>query len=838
MKYLSLPLQLLKFWYPESLVIFLRVWHNAVLYLEEDLAVGLMWRLLFVPLFHDSSFVGRLLSFFFRGFRIIVGLITFALVSLILFLIALYWFLTPLMAFMLRDNFGVVAKVLVFAGVVLFVRHIVAHPPKKVWQIKKLDDLWKCSLVKKSDLDLVKLLKTPRVQNLLLYLEQTPTTFSTLAANIFPEVVLQRTWDLGKRLVVPYLGPEHFFVAMLESTPNIYQQLLKLDLSLEDFFDALDFLKRKEETWRMVHLWDEEFRVRHLKGINRGWLGVPTPSLDTVSEDLTRWAGRTSVPDFVGRPEVVSRVINTLSLEQGRNVVLVGEPGSGRGALVSYLAKLIVSGDAPASLATKRLIRLDETKLLAGIQTQGELAQRVKDVFEEVQFSGNIIVFVDEIQNMGLGEVGSEFNLYSLLLPYIEGSTFQFIATTENSNYTRILEKNGSFARLFAKIELPPASESETVDILKNQAIEHERYKKIRSSLLAIKSMAKLTSQYVHDRVLPDSALQVFEQSLVVAEDGWIKKATVEKVIQQQTSIPVGSAGVEVKGKLLNLENIIHQKMIDQEEAVSAVARTLRRAAAELRDTKRPIGSFLFVGPTGVGKTELAKNLAESYFQGQGNFFRLDMSEFQTPDAINRLIGDINNEGLLTETIRQKPYSLILLDEFEKADPKVLTLFLQVLDDGRLTSASGRVVDFTNTIIIATSNAASLTIVKGIENRVAFAQIETQVKEELLLVFKPELVNRFDEVVIFKPLAPLDLQKVVQLKLAILQKQLQDQGYLVDFAAGVIQKLVEKGYDPILGARPLRRLIQDTLEARLSVMILENKLPKGERFIVSEQLLV
>ncbi|MCL5784514.1 MAG: ATP-dependent Clp protease ATP-binding subunit [Patescibacteria group bacterium] len=837
MKYLSLPVKLLQFWYPQSFTVWVRIWRNAILYLEEDLAVGLMWKLLFVPLFHDSTFTGKLLSFFFRLSRIFAGLLSFALVTTTIFVLAIIWFLLPASFIFLRGNWALIPLGLLIFGLILFLKHVFTHPIKKVGQIKDPGQIWQCTFVKKGDVDWAKLLKTRQVKELLSYLEQTPENLTGLNITITQEEILPKVLELGKKLATVYLGPQHFFVAALSLAPNIENQLSKLNLRLELFTEALDFFQRKEQFYLWPNLWDDDFHIKHLKGVNRGWLGVPTPTLDVVAEDLTRQAAKQRIPDFVGRQNVVTQVINTLSLEKGQNVILVGEPGAGKSALLAYLAKLIVSGDAPPSFATKRLIELSLTRLLTGITNQGELAERIKNIFDEVSFSGNIIVFVDEIQNLGIGEANSQFNLYSLMLPYIESSNFQFIASTEPGNFTHILEKNGAFTRLFTKIELPPASVAETLEILKNQAVDLEGYKKIKTSIIALEDLVKLTSEYIHDRVLPDAALHTYEQCQAVVENGWIKKSTVEKVLQTQVNVPIGEVDEMKKKQLLDLEEVIHQKMIDQVEAVSAVAKVLRRAAAQLRDKNRPIGSFLFVGPTGVGKTELAKTLAQSYFQGQGNFFRLDMSEYQTLDSINRLIGDSNNDGILTETVRLKPYTLILLDEFEKADPKILTLFLQVLDDGRLTSSTGRTIDFTNTIIIATSNAASLTIAQGIQSGLNIEQLNEKVKGELLQIFKPELVNRFDEVVLFKPLSPEDLQQVVKLKLVSLQDQLKDQGFTVEFDGGLIQKLAQRGYDPVLGARPLRRLIQDTLEARLSVMILENKLPKGEKFIASEQLL-
>jgi len=837
MKYLSLPVQLLRFWYPESLVAFLRAWKNSLLYLEEDLAVGLMFKLLFAPLFHDATFVGRLLSFCFRSTRILMGVFTFIVVTMIFVLLSLTWFLLPALAF-ITGTPGIIFKLFLFSGAFFYIYHKISHPAKKLWEIKNIKHIWLSSKVNKANLTLVKLLKTYEIKNFLNYLEKTPDNFSNLEIPNISDEVLKTCLELGRKTKTPYLTPEYFFVSALFHTSGIDNYLLKLDLTKKDLEETLEFLERRAKTWRMFWIWDEEFKVKHLKGINRGWLGVPTPNLDQVSEDLTRKASKEYIPDFVGRPEVVLQVVNILSLEKGRNVVLVGEPGSGRTELALYLSKLIIAGDAPDALATKRIVRLDMTRLLTGVTSQGDLAQKIKDVFEEVKLSGNIVVFIDEIQDLGLGEVGSEFNLYSLLLPYIEGSDFQFMATTEPGNYSKILGKNGSLARLFAKVEIPPASVSETVDILKNQAIEAEKNKKIQTSLIALQSLAELSDRYFNDLVLPDAALQVFENCLVASQEKWIKKSVVEQVVQTRVGVPVTEAKDQTKKDLLNLEEIIHQKFIDQEEAVGKVASVLRRSAAGLRDQKRPIGSFLFVGPTGVGKTELAKILVEEYFQGKGDFLRLDMSEYQTGDCVEKLIGKSGEPGFLTDNINQSPYSLILLDEFEKADPKILTLFLQVLDDGRLTSGDGKTVDFTNTIIIATSNVAALTIAQVLGEGKNVTDLEKAVRDELLTTFKPELVNRFDEVVIFKPLSPEHLQLVVKLKLVDLQNQLKEKGYLVEFDQELIIELAQKGFDPVLGARPLRRLIQDTLEAKLSNLILAGSLPKGEKFIADNKLLL
>ena len=509
---------------------------------------------------------------------------------------------------------------------------------------------------------------------------------------------------------------------------------------------------------------------------------------------------------------------------------MVGPAGCGKTATLRHLAKQIVAGDAPLSLATKRIVLLDLTKLLSGVKTQGELAEKIKIIFEEVGFAQNVIIAIEEIHELGMGEAGESMNLYSLMHPYIESDTFQFIGTTETENYTKILEKNSSFARMFRKVEMSPATEKDTLDILEYRAIEAERKNKVKITFVALKTAVTVSQKFIQDRVLPDSAISVFKEALTGSVNGWVTKDVVKSIVSSRVKVPLMEVGNIDKNKLLNLEEEIHTRLIDQEQAVKAVADALRRSATGLRDEGRPIGSFLFVGPTGVGKTELAKILSGIYFQTSGAFIRFDMSEYQNSESVNRLIGGAGQEGQLTEAVRQRPYSLLLLDEFEKADPKILTLFLQVLEDGRLTNAGGKTVDFTNTIIIATSNAGSLAIAQGLASGKDLGQISQEVNEELLKVFKPELVNRFDSVVLFKPLSSEDLQKIVKIKLAFLQKQMKEKGYLVEFDEALVREFAKRGFDPVLGARPLRRLLQDTLEAKLSTLILQNHLQKGVPF--------
>jgi ATP-dependent Clp protease ATP-binding subunit ClpA len=354
-------------------------------------------------------------------------------------------------------------------------------------------------------------------------------------------------------------------------------------------------------------IWDEDFHTTHLKGVNRGWLSAPTPALDTISIDLTQQAYSQNFEEFIGRKTILSQVLAILSQDTDRNALLVGEAGVGKSTIVQNLAKMIISGDAPNVLATKRIVQLDSSRLLSGVTNEGEMAQILKQAFAEIAEIGDIIVYIDEIHELGVGDAGKNFNIYALLTPYLEANNFQFIASTESNNYAKIIEKEGSLARLFHKVEIPEASVEETLEILQTRAIENQKSQGIQTTYPALAMLAQKAKQFIRDRKLPDSALYLLNECKTQTTAKVISSDTVKTVLSRKINMPLLDLDATQKQTLLNLETVIHQRMIAQELAVKSVADTLRRAATSLREENRPIGSFLFVGPTGVGKTELAQ---------------------------------------------------------------------------------------------------------------------------------------------------------------------------------------------------------------------------------------
>lgn len=587
----------------------------------------------------------------------------------------------------------------------------------------------------------------------------------------------------------------------------------------------------------LVGLLSRPHRSRH-RIMNRAWTARPTPFLDRYSRDLTDLARSERVGFLIGHVNEYDRLVDVLARPGRPNALLIGEAGSGKSTLVAHLAFEMIKDRVPAPLFDKRLVELEIGSLVSGA-AENELQERVNRIINEIVLAGNIILYIPDFHNLARTSGQGRMNATDILLPAIKGDAFSVIGATSPREFKQYLETSGDLSGGFENIKVQEINEAEATQFLVYESLILEREFRIVISFSALKEAVKLAHQYFRDKLLPASAEDLLKESLADAAGKKKKILTAGDVVavaEKKVNVPIHKAGKEESARLLNLEELIHQRMVDQNEAVGAVSRSLREYRSGLSRKGGPIAAFLFVGPTGVGKTELSKILAKIQFGSKDAMVRLDMSEYQEKSSISRLIGSADGgvAGALTGAISEKPYSLILLDEFEKAHPDILNLFLQVFDDGRLTDSLGRTVDFQNTIIIATSNAHSELIKTQIEAGVAIKEISDQLKKKLTEYFKPELLNRFSGIVVFKPLSPEDIRAIATIQLGDLAATLREnQGIDLSFDSAAISEIARLGYDPVFGARPLRGVISEKLKGSLSEKILKGEVKKGDNIKVA-----
>ena len=601
--------------------------------------------------------------------------------------------------------------------------------------------------------------------------------------------------------------------------------------------------------------------------------------LDQYGTDLTALAKKGKIDPVIGRDKEIARVIEILNRRTKNNPVLIGEAGVGKTAVVEGLAQEIVDGSVPAKLQKKRIISLNVVSLVQGTGIRGQFEQRMEQLIKELQQNDDIILFIDEIHEIvGAGNAEGGMDAGNIIKPALARGELQLVGATTIKEY-RDIEKDSALARRFQPVEVKEPSIDETTRILKGIQKRYEDYHHVHYTDDAIESAAKLSARYIQDRFLPDKAIdlldeagsrmnltipyidkdkmqerinaaeqlkeealknedyekaayyrdqidkykKVKDQKVDPDKSPVITSKIMNKIVEEKTGIPVGDIQKQEENQLQNLASDLKAHVIGQDKAVDKVARAIRRNRIGFNKSGRPIGSFLFVGPTGVGKTELAKQLAKQMFGSEDAMIRFDMSEYMEQYSVSKLIGSApgyvgyEEAGQLTEQVRHNPYSLILLDEIEKAHPDVLNLFLQILDDGRLTDSQGRTVSFKDTIIIMTSNAG-----QGIKNAsVGFAaenedESNESARNNMSQFFKPEFLNRLDDVIEFNELTKPDLLKIVDLMLANTNNMVKDQGLYIDVTDAAKEKLVDEGFNPALGARPLRRTIQEEIEDKVA----------------------
>ncbi len=616
--------------------------------------------------------------------------------------------------------------------------------------------------------------------------------------------------------------------ALTKNTPNYLATLGSLQLSEEDLLNGIDWYNHLQ---RLIQQSGKQHRTG---GLARDWSFGWTPLLDRFSQNISDQAGGLNpmLLDPASHGETVDNLVNVFSKGGRQNTVLIGSPGAGKTQIVHAFAARLLDADSnvPSELRFRQVFMLDASSLIAAAPGRGELENLIPSILNEAYRSKNTIICLDNAQLFFEDGTGS-VDIANVLLPILEAGRLRMILTMDEQRYLQIEARRPEVANALNRIAVTPASRNETMAVLQDKAITLEFQHNVTYMYQALGEAYRLGERYVHDLAMPGQALRLFEAAANYSNEGLVTAKSVQDAIEKTMDVKVGIADSgEERKTLLNLEELLHKRMVNQTRAVSAVSDALRRARAGVRNTNRPIGTFLFLGPTGVGKSELAKALAATYFNGEKNIIRVDLNEYVANEDVARLIADgADDANSLTARAMKQPFSVVLLDEIEKAHPNVITTLLQMLDEGILRDIKNREVSFRDAIIIATSNAGADRIREYIERGHDIAHFEKQFIDELISSnqFRPEFLNRFDEIVVFRPLNRDELLQVVDHILADVNKTLELQKVSVEVAEDAKVYLVEQGYDPKLGARPMRRVVQRAVESTVAKRVLEGGVEPG-----------
>ena len=626
-------------------------------------------------------------------------------------------------------------------------------------------------------------------------------------------------------------------VALIQSLPNYELVLNQLKLSINDLYQGIEWFN-----YLHGHLKDQKKPV-HTGGIARDFAFGYTPTLQRFAVNLsTRYAGNTVRLQQAANTEIIHKMIDIFSHPGRQNVALIGSYGSGRSTIVQSFAETLMNADnkLPTNLKYRQIYALDAPSLISAAKNQGEIEYFMIRILNEIYSAKNIILCLDNA-HLFFEEGPGSVDISNLLTPVLEAGRIRIIMIMDDQKFLEISAKNSALANSLNKIIVTPSNEQETLKILMDQAPYLEHQKQVLYTYQSLVEAYRLSEQYIHDIEMPGRAKLLLESATSFAEHGLVTAESVQAAVEKSYGVKVKVPDTaEDRSKLLNLEQLIHEHMIDQQEAVSAVAGALRRAGAGVKNNSRPIGTFLFLGPTGVGKTELAKTLSRVYFNGEDNIIRLDMNEFVSSADVNRLTRDGASDPLsLTAQVMKQPFAVVLLDEIEKAHPSVLTTLLQVLDEGILRDEKNREVSFRDTIIIATSNAGANEIRERISAGATINDFKDELTDKLIEFgeFKPEFLNRFDEICLFKPLSKEDLFSVLDLIIDSTNQTLAPQKITVSLTPEAKQILIDRGYDPKMGARPMRRIVQKTVENIVASAILSGAITPGSTLTITPELL-
>lgn len=646
--------------------------------------------------------------------------------------------------------------------------------------------------------------------------------------------IFEKAYTAAKERGVDFITPEDLLISLLSVSG-----------------DAASFLEKQGITKASI---SEKLTK------SEGYTSGKKSALEEFGIDLTEVASKGKLDPIAGRDTEIERLVHILLRRTKNNPIIIGEAGVGKTAIVEGLAQAIVKGVAPKDLTGKRIVQIDVSSLVAGASHRGEFEERLQRVIKETMAkSGQVILFIDEIHTLiGTGDSEGALDASNIIKPFLARGQMQLIGTTTTAEYRKHFEKDKAFSRRFQPIVAAEPDEETAIKMLSIIKQKYETFHKVVITDDALQASVHLSKKYIGERYLPDKAIDLLDEAAAQVrlensegkkDNNQVSKADIEKIVSSWTGIPITRLTEDESQKLLELENLMHKRLINQESAVSSVAEAVRRGRIGLASANRPIASFVFLGPTGVGKTELAKTLAEILFGRDDAMIRLDMSEYMEKHEVAKLIGappgyvGYEEGGQLTEAVRIKPYSIVLFDEVEKAHPDVFNILLQILEDGRLTDNKGNTISFKNTIIIATSNIGSVLIQQQLQSSAQNPnQVDSKEKKleelhtilfgELHKFFKPELLNRFDELVVFEPLTESNMLAVAKLGISNTNKMLKEQNITIQISETALSQLAKEGYDPVYGARPLRRLIQSSIENPIALLIIK------KQFVASDTILV
>ena len=715
--------------------------------------------------------------------------------------------------------------------------------------------------------------------------------------------VLEHAVDEARRLGHHYIGTEHILLGLVRVDSTAMEVLRRLGVTAEQI---------RRQTRRVLNESSSSPAPAGGSSSRSSSSGAKTPLVDQLATDLTTKAEEKKLDPVIGRQMEIERVIQILARRTKNNPALIGEPGVGKTAIVEGLAQRIIEGDVPAPLMNKRLLQLDVGSLVAGTMYRGQFEERLKRVIDELKQSGAIL-FIDEVHMLvGAGAAGSSVDAANILKPALSRGELQVIGATTMDEYRKHIESDAALERRFQPIQVEEPSEEETIEILKGIRAAYEEHHHLVISDEALEAAAHLSSRYVTERFLPDKAIDLIDESssrvrmykseaakeskdlfgklrqarqnrslaqeegnsedvreweereIELSEQierlrtGWdranspvVSAEDIAEVVSMWTGVPLMQLAQEESQRLLKMEEELRKSIIGQDDAIVAISRAVRRARAGLKDPRRPIGSFMFLGPTGVGKTELTKTLAKFMFGSEDAAVQLDMSEFMERHTASRLVGappgyiGYEEAGQLTEALRRRPYSIVVFDEVEKAHPEVHNMLLQIMEEGHLSDAKGRKVDFRNAIIVMTSNIGADMIKRQsslgfalkrdeiMEERLSYEDMRKKLNDSLKRAFRPEFINRLDAVVIFRSLNKEDIQHIVSLELDKVAERLKEHNLILTATPAALSALADQGYDAEFGARPLRRVIQQKVEDPLSDRVLSSEFQNGDAVLVS-----